>query len=722
MSLEVQVSSQDVASLFELVRFRQIHLKDRGYGRDIRVSKHLEGIEAVIDNLIELTKLYKYVGFGDFVRVRDQNLIVDTLKLLDNVLQVYYPCPSYSQVVSKIRYVTKKDTILPEDHNLVVDAIKSARDCIARVVPEWDIISLDIYLGMLSYVKEGDPVLSFQYNAKIDALKQLLKFIFKYVLVTIEQLVELFTEYDLTIDVLEAELEPLIEFTTTLETLDAILTFTYSYDATTFSLDILSLIEELGEATTKSIDGLALTEGIGEVTIELIEGLANIQGIGEVTIDVVEALTPIEVTFDFPAIVEKLVETVTSYDFPPVISGLLQTTTEYDFPPIITDELETITKYDFPRYITEELQATTEYSYTIEFIEKEVHPEALGEIPIQILVTKEVEPISEHAETIETVDKEIEVIVPFDLPPTISGYTELLLSFDFPSYITEQLQTLIEYDFPSIYDLTALLTTTYDFPSVLDLEQPIAMIEELTTTTYDLTIQALLEIYTTLESYDLETVTQLLIDKTLESYDLETVTQLILDKYLESLDLGILGAETVIEKTLESYDKPLDLSLSIDRTTKSLDETSTVQTSYEFEMIYWLRGYKYRRAITITNNAQEVSNYQVLIVLTPQNFDYSKAKPDGSDIRFTKDDGITKLPYWIELWNPNGESWIWVKIDHLPLGDTTIYMYYGNPEAESEENPEQVFDFFDHFDKNTLNVKWKLKKGQGAVMARVIIP
>ena len=123
-----------------------------------------------------------------------------------------------------------------------------------------------------------------------------------------------------------------------------------------------------------------------------------------------------------------------------------------------------------------------------------------------------------------------------------------------------------------------------------------------------------------------------------------------------------------------------------------------------------------------TNNAQEVNDYQVLIVLTPQNFDYSKAKPDGSDIRFTKDDGITKLPYWIELWNPNGESWIWVKIDNLPLGDTTIYMYYGNPEAESEENPEQVFDFFDHFDKDTLDKKWKLKKGQGAVMARVIQP
>ena len=139
-------------------------------------------------------------------------------------------------------------------------------------------------------------------------------------------------------------------------------------------------------------------------------------------------------------------------------------------------------------------------------------------------------------------------------------------------------------------------------------------------------------------------------------------------------------------------------------------------------MIYWLRGYKYRRAITITNNAQEVNDYQVLIVLTPQNFDYSKAKPDGSDIRFTKDDGITKLPYWIELWNPNGESWIWVKIDKLPLGDTIIYMYYGNPEAESEENPEQVFDFFDHFDKNTLDKKWRLKKGQGAVMARVIVP
>ena len=704
MSITAEIQSYDTATLFERTIGRGIHLKDKAEGVDRLIERHLENVENVINILIQRTKEFKYVGFGDFVRVRDQNLIVDTLKLLDNVLQVYYPCPSYSQVVSKIRYVTKKDTILPEDHNLVIDAIKSARDCIASVVPKWDIISLDMYLGMLKYVKGGDPVLSFQYNAKIDALKQLLKFIFKYVLVTIEHLVEVLTKYDLSTDVLEAELGPLTEFSTTTEFLELLIEAVTSYDLTMASLDLLSVIEGLGEATTKTIDSLDIIEGIGEVTTAITEGLAEIQGIGEVTIEVVEGLAPIEAP----------------YDFPEVIEGLLDVTASYDFPPIVTEQLQVLTEYDFPSYITEQLQPQTEYDHTIESVEMELHPVALAEIVYPIIVEKSVEILSEHHESIETVDKELEITVPFDLPPTISGYMELLLSFDFPSYITEQLQTQTEYDFPPIYDLIISPTTTYDFPSVYDLEQLISAIEELTTATYDLTVQALLEIYTTLESYDLEAITQLLIDKTLESYDLETVTQLILNKYIESLDLEVLGAETVIEKTLESYDKPLNLELTVDRTTQSLDETPTIQTSYEFEIVYWLAGFNYRRAITITNNAQEVSDYQVLIVLTPQNFDYSKAKPDGSDIRFTKDDGITKLPYWIEIWNPSGESWIWVKIDHLPLGDTVIYMYYGNPQAESEENPEQVFPFFDHFDKNTLDVKWKFMKGQGAVMDRVI--
>ena len=56
---------------------------------------------------------------------------------------------------------------------------------------------------------------------------------------------------------------------------------------------------------------------------------------------------------------------------------------------------------------------------------------------------------------------------------------------------------------------------------------------------------------------------------------------------------------------------------------------------------WWNMDWKYRRPISL-NPATPESDYQVKIVLTPDNFNYSKANPDGSDIRFCQADG-TKL-------------------------------------------------------------------------------
>ncbi|MCD6132668.1 MAG: DUF2341 domain-containing protein, partial [Candidatus Hydrothermae bacterium] len=91
------------------------------------------------------------------------------------------------------------------------------------------------------------------------------------------------------------------------------------------------------------------------------------------------------------------------------------------------------------------------------------------------------------------------------------------------------------------------------------------------------------------------------------------------------------------------------------------------------------------------------------------NFDFSKANADGSDIRFTEDDGETLLPYWIEKWDSTSEeAIIWVKVPSIPAnGDVTIYMYYGNSEAVSESDGEAVFEFFDDFEGDSLDWdKW----------------
>jgi len=122
-----------------------------------------------------------------------------------------------------------------------------------------------------------------------------------------------------------------------------------------------------------------------------------------------------------------------------------------------------------------------------------------------------------------------------------------------------------------------------------------------------------------------------------------------------------------------------------------------------------------RRPITITNTTTALTNYQVLITLTPTNFNYANARADGSDIRFTRADSTTPQPYWIETWNPGGTSHIWVRADSIPPGtNICLYIYHGNPAASSESNGDNVFDFFDNFPGTAIDTaKWTIVNGTG---------
>ncbi|HIQ02812.1 MAG TPA: DUF2341 domain-containing protein [Desulfurococcales archaeon] len=78
----------------------------------------------------------------------------------------------------------------------------------------------------------------------------------------------------------------------------------------------------------------------------------------------------------------------------------------------------------------------------------------------------------------------------------------------------------------------------------------------------------------------------------------------------------------------------------------------------------------------VERSGNRLVNYQVRVELTLENFDYSKVRIDGGDLRFTDSDGVTLLPYWIEKWNPGGTSIIWVKIPEIPANsEKKIYLY-----------------------------------------------
>jgi len=110
----------------------------------------------------------------------------------------------------------------------------------------------------------------------------------------------------------------------------------------------------------------------------------------------------------------------------------------------------------------------------------------------------------------------------------------------------------------------------------------------------------------------------------------------------------------------------------------------------------WLSNdWAYRRGIVIdnTSNSNDLTDYQVKITLDNTNFDFSHANSDGSDIRFTDDDGSTLLYHWIEKWDStNQEAIIWVKVPSIPASSNkTIYMYYGNASASDASDVSNTF-------------------------------
>ena len=118
--------------------------------------------------------------------------------------------------------------------------------------------------------------------------------------------------------------------------------------------------------------------------------------------------------------------------------------------------------------------------------------------------------------------------------------------------------------------------------------------------------------------------------------------------------------------------------------------------------VIWNPGWSYARNITLNTAASgagvsgTVTNFPLALRLTASNFDFTQAKNNGEDIRFTKQDGAP-LPYEIERWDPAAKlAEIWVKVDTVRGNDSsqTLTMYWGasSSSATSMSNSQAVFD------------------------------
>lgn len=108
----------------------------------------------------------------------------------------------------------------------------------------------------------------------------------------------------------------------------------------------------------------------------------------------------------------------------------------------------------------------------------------------------------------------------------------------------------------------------------------------------------------------------------------------------------------------------------------------------------------YRIPIYIQERSgNNLPGFQVLIQLD-SSFNWSAVNLDGSDIRFADVSG-NAIDYWIEEWNYGTSAKIWVKVNLSANENKTIYMYYGNPTANSQSDGNKVFIFFDDFNTDT---------------------
>jgi len=100
---------------------------------------------------------------------------------------------------------------------------------------------------------------------------------------------------------------------------------------------------------------------------------------------------------------------------------------------------------------------------------------------------------------------------------------------------------------------------------------------------------------------------------------------------------------------------------------------------------WWDLAFSHRQTLSFADDS--LTDFPILVVLTPSRFDYAAAKPDGTDIRFVAADGL-EIPHEVEDWSANGESTLWLRPSTT---NAPIHLYYGNASATDGARPADVW-------------------------------
>ncbi len=157
------------------------------------------------------------------------------------------------------------------------------------------------------------------------------------------------------------------------------------------------------------------------------------------------------------------------------------------------------------------------------------------------------------------------------------------------------------------------------------------------------------------------------------------------------------------------YENFSDVTYSNNEYTISSAASISIEKIKAVDVSSWLAGWQYAIKITVdhTKIDADLTDFPMLVKLNSDNFDFSKANSDGSDIRFTDSDGVTLLPYEIEAYDStNQKAEVWVKIPSISsTADTEFYLYFGNPSA-SDIQSSDVWD-------NNYAAVWHMESSNG---------
>jgi hypothetical protein len=140
-----------------------------------------------------------------------------------------------------------------------------------------------------------------------------------------------------------------------------------------------------------------------------------------------------------------------------------------------------------------------------------------------------------------------------------------------------------------------------------------------------------------------------------------------------------------------------------------------------------LSGFLYRKPFKLNGSSSgTLYNYQVLVRVGESSQSSSadvscggRILADFNDVRFTLSDGETPAPHalvGLTGKKPARTAAYFVRVPQVPKDGVTLFIYYGNPVAQSLSSPKDTFDFYEDF--TTLDgaldpATWSLTLGTG---------